>query len=434
MRQIAHGGDPFENGSARPLDYGHWSAHKLEALTSHELRHGEAVAIGLALDARYSVQVGMLPAGGEDRVHALLKRLGFHLWHAALESRDNDGHWLLAARPRGVPRASRRRAHDHAAARPRRRRRGAPDGPGRDPARARLAAAPGAGRVNLGDGVHLTYCSNIHPGESWAEVRANFDRHVVAVRDRLDARRRVSASASGSRRAPRTSCPTPRARRVSRLPPPPADVRLHAERISLRHVPRHARQGRRLPARLARSRNACATPMARGPAGRAAARRRRPGEPAIEGSVSTVPGAFKPALRRAAGDVAAMVEHMLRMSLTSSPCASAPASCRARPGARAALLPRDRRRGRSISSRDDLHGEAAVVRTMALTGLERDDAARRALHEHLGICLDLCHAAVEFEDAADCRHSPRPGRHSRSKMQISAGLRLPALDANRSPR
>ena len=95
MRQIAHGGDPFETGSARPLDYGHWSAHKLEALTAHELRHGEAVAIGLALDTRYSVQVGMLPAGGDERVHTLLKRLGFHLWHPALESRDASGHWQL---------------------------------------------------------------------------------------------------------------------------------------------------------------------------------------------------------------------------------------------------------------------------------------------------------------------------------------------------
>ncbi len=95
MRQIGHGGDPFETGSARPLDYGHWSAHKLEALTHHELRHGEAVAIGLALDARYSVQVGLLPAGGEDRVHALLKKLGFHLWHPALESRDAQGRWAL---------------------------------------------------------------------------------------------------------------------------------------------------------------------------------------------------------------------------------------------------------------------------------------------------------------------------------------------------
>ncbi len=95
MRQIAQGGDPFETGSARPLDYGHWSAHKLEALTGHELRHGEAVAIGLALDTRYSVQVGMLPAGGDDRVHRLLKQLGFHLWHPALEARDADGRWPL---------------------------------------------------------------------------------------------------------------------------------------------------------------------------------------------------------------------------------------------------------------------------------------------------------------------------------------------------
>ena len=95
MHQIAQGGDPFETGSARPLDYGHWAAHKLEPLTAHELRHGEAVAIGLALDARYSVQIGMLRSGGEERVHALLKRLGFHLWHPALESRDSQGHWQL---------------------------------------------------------------------------------------------------------------------------------------------------------------------------------------------------------------------------------------------------------------------------------------------------------------------------------------------------
>jgi len=95
MRQIGQGGDPFETGSARPLDYGHWSAHKLEALTGHELRHGEAVAIGLALDTRYSVQTNLLAAGGDDRVHALLKRVGFHLWHPALESRDAEGRFLL---------------------------------------------------------------------------------------------------------------------------------------------------------------------------------------------------------------------------------------------------------------------------------------------------------------------------------------------------
>jgi len=60
MHQIMHGGDPFEQGSARPLDFGHWAAHKLETLTRHELRHGEAVAIGIALDTRYSVLAGQL--------------------------------------------------------------------------------------------------------------------------------------------------------------------------------------------------------------------------------------------------------------------------------------------------------------------------------------------------------------------------------------
>jgi len=96
MHQIAHGGDPFENGSARPLDYGHWSAHKLEGLTRYHLRHGEAVAIGIALDARYSVLNGMLQAGHEERICFLLEHLGFNLWHSVLENRDgNDRYQVL---------------------------------------------------------------------------------------------------------------------------------------------------------------------------------------------------------------------------------------------------------------------------------------------------------------------------------------------------
>lgn len=91
MRQIGHGGDPFESGSARPLDYGHWSAHKLESMTRHHLRHGEAVAIGLALDTRYSVLRGLLPDGEDERVCVLLEHLGFRLWHPALGRRGPDG-------------------------------------------------------------------------------------------------------------------------------------------------------------------------------------------------------------------------------------------------------------------------------------------------------------------------------------------------------
>ena len=91
MHQIGKGGDPFETGSARPLDYGHWSAHKLEGMTRYHLRHGEAVAIGIALDARYSVLSGLLNSGEDDRICYLLENLGFKLWHPALAKKNRDG-------------------------------------------------------------------------------------------------------------------------------------------------------------------------------------------------------------------------------------------------------------------------------------------------------------------------------------------------------
>ena len=91
MYQIGYGGDPFEFGSARPLDFGHWSAHKLESMTKYRLRHGEAVAIGIALDARYSVLKGLLKEGLEDRICFLLEHIGFKLWHSGLETKNSDG-------------------------------------------------------------------------------------------------------------------------------------------------------------------------------------------------------------------------------------------------------------------------------------------------------------------------------------------------------
>lgn len=91
MHQIANGGDPFETGSARPLDFGHWSAHKLESMTDYHVRHGEAVAIGMAIDARYSVLSGLLPKGEDERVCQLLERLGFQLWHPELKTLAESG-------------------------------------------------------------------------------------------------------------------------------------------------------------------------------------------------------------------------------------------------------------------------------------------------------------------------------------------------------
>ncbi|HVJ20079.1 MAG TPA: 3-dehydroquinate synthase, partial [Polyangiaceae bacterium] len=90
LQHIAGAGDPFEMGSARPLDYGHWSAHKLEIISDHALRHGEAVAIGMALDARYAERKGMLSAAALERVCGLLEKLGLSLYHPAL-SAENGG-------------------------------------------------------------------------------------------------------------------------------------------------------------------------------------------------------------------------------------------------------------------------------------------------------------------------------------------------------
>jgi 3-dehydroquinate synthase len=95
MVQIASRGDPFERGSARPLDFGHWSAHKLELLTGHAVRHGEAVAIGIALDARYSVLSGRLAEGADIRVCDLLRALGLPLFHPSLKAAEPSGEYKI---------------------------------------------------------------------------------------------------------------------------------------------------------------------------------------------------------------------------------------------------------------------------------------------------------------------------------------------------
>jgi 3-dehydroquinate synthase len=88
LDHIRECGDPYEYGSARPLDFGHWSAHKLEELSGHVLRHGEAVAIGIAIDTLYSFHIGLLPEAEMERVLALLQKVGFDLHDPALDLLD----------------------------------------------------------------------------------------------------------------------------------------------------------------------------------------------------------------------------------------------------------------------------------------------------------------------------------------------------------
>jgi 3-dehydroquinate synthase len=95
LEHIATAGDPFELGSARPLDFGHWAAHKLESLTANRLRHGEAVAIGMALDTIYSAACGLCDRGTVESVLGTFTRLGLELWDEALDLTAADGRPLL---------------------------------------------------------------------------------------------------------------------------------------------------------------------------------------------------------------------------------------------------------------------------------------------------------------------------------------------------
>ena len=94
MQHIA-GLDPFESGSSRPLDFGHWSAHKLEQLSNFDVLHGEAVAMGIALDTVYSNLIGYLSEPESQRIIDLLNKLGFDLIHPMMDINDKNSPILL---------------------------------------------------------------------------------------------------------------------------------------------------------------------------------------------------------------------------------------------------------------------------------------------------------------------------------------------------
>lgn len=94
---ISQGGDPFETGSSRPLDFGHWSAHKLEQLSGFAVSHAHAVAIGAALDTLYSARCGLLRDCVAERVLDVISGLRLPLWHDALDLRDVNGRRLVHA-------------------------------------------------------------------------------------------------------------------------------------------------------------------------------------------------------------------------------------------------------------------------------------------------------------------------------------------------
>jgi 3-dehydroquinate synthase len=95
IEHIATAGDPFERGSARPLDFGHWAAHKLEQMSAFHFSHGESVAIGMALDLVYARRSGWLPEPIADRILGILQQLGFTLYTPVIAERGDDGRFKV---------------------------------------------------------------------------------------------------------------------------------------------------------------------------------------------------------------------------------------------------------------------------------------------------------------------------------------------------
>lgn len=88
---IAYGGDPFETGNSRPLDFGHWAAHKMEQLTNFELSHADAVSVGVALDTIYSWKTGRLTEDAAMRILQTLHKIKLPTWHEALNFITDQG-------------------------------------------------------------------------------------------------------------------------------------------------------------------------------------------------------------------------------------------------------------------------------------------------------------------------------------------------------
>lgn len=92
---ITEGGDPYELGSSRPLDFGHWSAHYLETISNYTISHAEAVAIGICLDNRYAVRKGWITAEEEERILRIFRFLRFPTYHPLLSTKDENGDYEI---------------------------------------------------------------------------------------------------------------------------------------------------------------------------------------------------------------------------------------------------------------------------------------------------------------------------------------------------
>lgn len=269
---------------------------------------------------------------------------------------------------------------------------------------------------------HLSYCTNIHPGETWPEVRAALQRHALEVKQRVcpDAPFGIGLRLSAL------------AARELGEPAVFAEFRdfLAAAQIyvyTINGFPHGRFHGARVkesvylpdwtdPERVDYS-NRLADLL----------QRLLPDDPALAGSVSTVPGAFKPHATTPAAR-ARIVEHLLQH-------AAHLARLQAGTGRTVvlALEPEPCCMLETIAEtveffERELWAPDALRRWRALSGLPAGEA-ESALRRHVGVCVDLCHAGVEFEDPGECIGALRRAGIAVAKLQVTAGLRVRPVDA-----
>lgn len=268
-------------------------------------------------------------------------------------------------------------------------------------------------------GVHLTYCSNIHPGETWAQTRANVRERITAVKARVAPEQsfgvglRLSAAAARELR----QIAGERDRFADELQALGLYVftingfpygRFHGTRIKEAVY----RPDWREPARLHYTEALVEILAGLLP-------------PGVEGSISTVPGGFGPEL---ASETARE-----RVAAQLLECAAG-LWRRRQAGGPSIVLALEPEPGCLLETTHDavafferyLLGPAAQAEIARRTGLTREKS-EAAIRHHLGVCLDTCHAAVEFEEPREALARLQAAGIRIAKVQITAGLRLDSV-------
>ncbi len=92
---IGKNNDPFEKFSSRPLDFGHWAAHKIEIMTKNKLTHGQAVAIGIAIDCTYSFLINILDKNNWKKIIETILSLKFNIYNKSLNIIKNTNNSFI---------------------------------------------------------------------------------------------------------------------------------------------------------------------------------------------------------------------------------------------------------------------------------------------------------------------------------------------------